>query len=193
MYDSDGPLEYGGPSMEYYLKHNLSLGISGSWNGDENYLSQVIIDEKSGANGAYDYHLIEKNRIVNVYFRKYARDSTGTGFYYGGYIRYWYYRNERLETDLYPPEYKNYFVVNNYPVTYVDHKISLGFLVGFKGKIYKGITWGVTLGTGFSPKFLYLSYEKHFDPGKNGIRRYSNSFSLEHLNILCHIFLGYRF
>jgi hypothetical protein len=83
--------------------------------------------------------------------------------------------------------------VNNYPVTYVDHKISLGFLLGVKGKIYKGITWGATLGAGFSPTFLYLTNEKFFDPDNNGVRRYSNSFTMEHLNVLCHIFLGYRF
>jgi hypothetical protein len=193
MYDSDGPLEYGGPSVEYFVKNTLSIGLSGSLNGDESYLWQVIVDNRSHTDGAFDYHIIEKNRIVNFYLKKYTGSDAGTGFFYGGYLRYWYYRNQRLDTDEYSAEYRNYFIINNYPITYSNHKISLGMLAGLKGRFLHNFTYGMFLGGGFSPSFLYLTHEKHFDPKKNTLKRYTTSFTPEHLSILCHAFIGYRF
>lgn len=190
---SDGPLESIGLSAEYYFKENQSIGISMTFNQDKSSLTQYIRSDDIGIDGVYAYEIHSTNWVTNLIWRRYIDLESGNKLLIGGYLRYWQHNYARQNTDSYAAEYKDYFDFYDMPYTYIDHKVSLGVITGFKKVFANNITAGINLGGGISPTFLYFSQEEHFDTSKNGIRNYGENWDLDHLSFFNQVIVGYRF
>lgn len=187
-YSSDGPLDFGGLSFEYYIKKNLSLGASISYNKTKESLVQIINIYDLGVS-SYDYQKLTGNSILNFFMRNYTENYFG--WFYGAYIKYWMHYNKRLNTHTYPSEYTTYFINNRTPKAYRNHKISLGIIVGHKWNINRW-TFSLMLGMGYSPGFLYFRQEKHFDKTHSGTTNLNADFG-DRLSFVNHISVGFRF
>jgi hypothetical protein len=197
-FGSDGPLEYDGPSFEYYIKENTSIGLSASINSARNdELSQLFSDPDTENSFIHDYSIRNKNRLLTFYYRKYLEGMSGTKTFVGGYLRYWFHSDERLDTDQYSQEYRESLTRNKVPISLVDHKISIGFLTGVKIELSEIVCLNFTGGLGGSLPFMYFRNEKHFNEEDNRVitlKKANGIFSSEqHVSLIGHVSLGFRF
>ena len=189
----DGTLEKFGFAAEYYLKENLSLELGGTYNTKTIRLSSYIQDPKYNIDGVFYYDLKKSNTIINLILKKYSgKKHTNYGFFYGGYLRFWGDYDDRVNTNKYPAPYRNFLQGYSLPVSERYYKISLGAIFGYKLRLSNRVTMDLSLGSGFSPSFLYLKKEKYFDSSKNNFRRATPSLTPFHLSFISHITLGYQ-
>lgn len=193
--DVDTPTEYGGPSLEYYIKENISIGLSASVNRSTNDILDQVRHPVSDNLISHDYSIEKKNKILNFYFRKYSERGPKMKIFMGGYLRYWYHSNDRIETDLYSQEYLEYLIDAKDPDNLIDHKFSIGFLAGIKAELSERAYLSVTGGFGGSLPFMYFRSEKHFNEADNRMVSFktADEFDTRHLSLLSHISVGFRF
>ena len=178
--------DYPGISFEYTLSKNLSveLGASfrsknaGTWNGLETR---------------------NNNLIINGMLKKYCTNKKGkTNFFYGTYIRYWYSNHFAVNAEQLPlPTSIQSLLDSNYNVTHTTktHKVSLGFLTGYRWAIGDRFTVGINTGIGFSFPFAYWQKEYTYNQpatislyGEDAWLGYFN-----HLSLVGQLSIGYHF
>jgi len=169
-----GFLDRLGLAYESPINERTSFEIGASFNSSKIFYSFGASPSSSGERD----NLIYLNAKLKRYFGDLSQD---TRFFYGGYLRY--FRYAAFSSDI------------------RTHKISIGALLGMKGKLFKSFTWELTVGAGFSPPPLYFSKSEgtlRTESGPVGPVESEAGHMLPggyfyHLSLLGHISIGYSF
>lgn len=185
------PIEKVGLSIEYRPNELTSITFGFAAFSLDQRLSQVISDEDPETSDLYNYETVERNRFVNFFFKKYIPTNQRIQFFKGGFLRYYYFSDERTKTESYTEKYIELLFNSQDPKRYIAHKLSLGFIAGGKILIREKLTLGCTFGIGASLPFLYPTFEEQFS------ENLKKSTSLYHdrlyPTIIFHPFIGYSF
>ncbi len=184
-----GLLDQFGLALEFDINEKTGFEIGGSFNSREggSYFSSN-----------FNVGLKEKDIFINSKFKRYINDGfLKSRAFLGAYLRYRQFATISSDRETWSPSALDYANNNNVLLSRREHKLSIGALFGMKGKLFKSLSWEVTTGIGGSPSFLYTYHsvtsqgnekgEVGPDEGDWGIGY------LNHLSLLGHIGIGYKF
>lgn len=189
-----GFLDRLGLAYESPINERTSFEIGASFNSSKIFYSFGASPSSSGERD----NLIYLNAKLKRYFGDLSQD---TRFFYGGYLRYFRYAAFSSDMETWTAELKEHAKNNNVVLSERTHKISIGALLGMKGKLFKSFTWELTVGAGFSPPPLYFSKSEgtlRTESGPVGPVESEAGHMLPggyfyHLSLLGHISIGYSF
>jgi hypothetical protein len=135
----------------------------------------------------------ENNLFVNAFFKRYTNINGKQYFFYGAYLRYWQNYHYKINVDQLTNDQR--INVNMVTHSTKTHKISYGFLAGFKFPIASRFTLGMNTGIGFSSTKTYWKEEERYYAPRivQNVGRSEWFGYWTHLSGVGHLSFGYRF
>jgi hypothetical protein len=190
----EGTCEIVGIAAEILVGDKMGLELGGTFNKKTIQLSSYIQDPDYNLDGLYYYSQHGTNTLLNLKVIRYIDTiKCHSGFFFGAFLRYWLKSSKTIHTDEFSSDYLNYLQHNPIEKSRHDHKISLGLIAGYKGRLFRTITWKISAGAGFSPTFLYFRNVKYYSDITSSTEKVSKGLVLYHLSFLGQLGIGYRF
>ena len=141
-----------------------------------------------------------KNKEVNFYTNAMikiysANKLNNAGFFYGGYIRYWMNLRTIIDDENWTNEQKNDAENFDGWRSTRSHKISIGYLIGYKTQFSRKLNLGFTLGVGSSIRPSYWEKVTRYDYSVNVSYPYDEPYfgRLTLISTIGQISMNYRF
>ncbi len=180
-----GAFDRHGLAVEYAVNERIGIEIGGSFRTKKTSNFYVNADVGNRENNFY----------IHTKLKRYsAKKHAHHGFFYGAYLRYFQHYRTVTDMENWTVEQKEFAATDNAWISSRTHKTSIGILSGYKGKIKSSFNWEISFGLGGSFPFLYTERTIRTQDEQNGeVGRDLWVGYLNHLSVLGHLSVGYRF